>query len=197
MKYQFDHVITRTGDLGKSSNFDGDVLPKNHSLFETVGTIDELSSWIGLIRRSFLKTRWARRLKLDSVLKSIQEDLQDIMSLIATDPKFDSKTLEPTNERYINLEPVQSERIVKLEDFAQSMVDHGLIIQESFVLPSGEIDVARTVCRRAERCIVRYMSEQQSANRPRFDLNSCSVYLNRLSDVLFFLARHHDQFGDA
>jgi cob(I)alamin adenosyltransferase len=165
---------------------------KDDVLFETLGDIDELSSHIGVIRRrvSSKEHNYRSAQTVQAILNKVQTRLQDIMSLIATDPKIDyTMGSVPKNERYLKLKQVTEDDVVKdLEDWVKAMLKGGVKIENNFILPGSSVDVARAVCRRAERKLVGFMRDK---TRP--DLRWSSVYLNRLSDALFTFARFLEQ----
>ena len=176
-EYVFSQVTTRGGDKGYSTDFSGNSFLKDSLIFETVGEIDSLSSWLGIIKHN---------LKCKSKIEHYQLLLQHIMSLVATSPNFNIQW-EPTNEIYLKMYQVSQDDTLEIEKHEQSILDKGLKIEPKFVLPgatvsSSYIDVARATCRKAERVFVRFMREE---NRP--DLRNCSIFLNRLSDLLFII----------
>lgn len=163
-------IYTKKGDAGETSLLGGKRVSKNNIRIEAYGTVDELNSWIGLIRASGMDQHTSE------VLISIQEQLFVIGALMASDPE---KTTIKTPE-------LKEEDILRLEDEMDSM-NENLPELRSFMLPGGHRDVshchiARCVCRRAERMAVALQQEG--------DTSDISVkYLNRLSDYLFVLAR--------
>lgn len=197
-KFDFDLVTTRNGDTGKSSTFDGCVQSKDSSIFQAVGAIDELSSYLGLIRNIVVENpirgprRMIARVRARRELLRIQKELQTGMSIVATDPQFDTKH-KPTNELYLTLEQLDDSHIENLERWQKRILSSEVTIASQFVPPgatseSAYVDIARTICRRAERDIVHFMNEKN-----RHDLRYVSMYLNRLSDVLFIFARWLEQ----
>ena len=184
-QYDFEKVVTRQGDGGKSSNYDGEYYSKDDLLFEALGNIDELSSWLGKIKHKF---------KNLSQLEGVQQMLQFAGSMLATNPRFNSNS-EPTNTNYIKLTKVETKDIDVVEGWMKKLMESGITIENGFILPgktpeSADIDIARAVCRRAERSIVHYMIHQ---NGERYDLKPVSMLLNRLSDFLFILGRYVEQ----
>lgn len=170
-KIDFDLVTTRTGDGGKTSDYSGTVDWKDAAVFDLLGDLDELNSWLGVV-----KHHAGDRGRLET----IQAKLIDLGSLVATDP---GSTLAS------GLRPVAETDVSWLELWEKALLDGGVEIRPAFVLPGGTeasawTDVARTVCRRAERRLVRFIRDQ-----PRPDLKGAAGYLNRLSDLLFILAR--------
>ncbi|MCP4553768.1 MAG: cob(I)yrinic acid a,c-diamide adenosyltransferase [Bacteroidetes bacterium] len=164
-------IYTKTGDEGETSLIGGSRVPKYHERIEAYGTIDELNSYIGLIRDQKLEDH------SKSILLEIQDRLFTIEASLATDPKQTiGKKLPSVKEKDISL-------LEKEIDF----MNEKLPSLTSFVLPGGNIisshcQVARTICRRAERLTIKLAVSNQVG-----ELNI--KYLNRLSDYLFVLAR--------
>lgn len=176
---QFRQVTTGGGDTGESSLIGGERRRKDDLLFDTLGDLDELASFLGLAKAHLTET--GRRDK--SIFRIVQNDLIKIGALIAT-PKADSG--------FATLPAFTEKEVTKLEKLEQQLLKK-TAIPERFILPGGNVrsayvDVARTVCRRVERKIVSCIREQ---NLPH--LFASQKYLNRLSDLLFILARKLDQ----
>ena len=173
MKIDNMHTIsTKKGDKGTSKNYTNQSFTKDDVLFDTLGTIDELSSTLGL---TYHHTNYEK-------IKTIQATLQAINALIATD--FNMK------ERYNQLRQINEQDINALEEEGQSFLSQHPL-EPRFVLPGSEaspngayFDLSRAICRRAERTLVRFVNHNQ-----REDLAFALQYLNRLSDLLFVLAR--------
>lgn len=163
-------IYTKTGDQGTTGLFGGKRVSKSNIRIATYGTVDELNSWIGLLRdQEVNKYR-------SEVLVEIQDRLFTAGSVLATEPD-NSKVKIPlliTGD----IEFLEKE-IDKMEGELEPM--------KSFILPGGHQSVsyahiARTVCRRAERLTVQLMEEEP--------VNTIVIqYLNRLSDYLFVLSR--------
>jgi len=171
MKIDFDLVTTRTGDNGKTSDYSGSVDWKDAPVFAVLGDLDELNSWLGVIKHFGC---------YEPTLEKIQAKLLNLGSLVATDPR--SKLGE-------TLTPLTDADIDRLEVWEKHLFDDGVMIEPVFVLPgktpqSAQADLARTVCRRAERGFVAFVRDHG-----RSDLHAASRYLNRLSDCLFVFAR--------
>lgn len=163
-------VYTKTGDKGQTSLIGGTRLPKHHIRIEAYGTVDELNSHVGLLR-DVIDDAATREL-----LISIQDRLFTIGSQLAADPE----------KNKMKLPPVFEEDIVALEKAIDGIT--ALVPEmKTFVLPGGHVHVsychiARCVCRRAERAVLRLAeSEAVEEIHPK--------YLNRLSDYLFMLSR--------
>ena len=163
-------IYTKKGDKGETSLIGGTRVPKHHLRIECYGTVDELNSWIGLLRDQPVDKRHI------GTLLEIQDRLFTIGSLLASDPKASRMKLPELKE----------EDVIVLEQEMDKM-EAALPEMKNFVLPGGHVivsycHIARCVCRRAERLIT-HLSES--------DVVSALVlqYLNRLSDYLFVLSR--------
>lgn len=161
-------IYTKTGDAGTTSLIGGTHVSKCHPRVEAYGTVDELNAHLGLLAemlRAALPDQY-------SILKEAQRSLFAVQTLLAAEP-----------ECGIDLPALPSEAVGNIERAIDALQE--LLPQpRRFVIPGGnamaaQCHVARTVCRRAERCIVAL-----SANDP------CLPYVNRLSDYLFVLSRH-------
>jgi cob(I)alamin adenosyltransferase len=166
-------IYTKTGDKGSTSLIGGTKVPKSHLRIEAYGTVDELSSWIGLCRD--LLTDEAAR----TILQEVQDRLFTMNAALACDPVKEPKLLIPD---------LKEEDTVLLEKEMDRM-NEVIPPMKSFILPGGhptlsQLHIARCVCRRAERCCVRLDQESLEVN------GIILKYLNRLSDYLFVLARY-------
>jgi cob(I)alamin adenosyltransferase len=177
-------IYTRTGDEGETGLFGGGRVPKDHARVAAYGDVDELSSTIGVARATEPVGFF------DPLLESVQRDLFAIGGQLATpDPAKVTKALEKAD--------LSEARVAEFERVMDA-ADQELPPLRAFVLPAGTakaaaLHLARTVCRRAERSVVRLARESDVP--PLF-----VVYLNRLSDLLFTLARlanHQAGVGDA
>ena len=162
-------IYTRTGDKGKTSLFDGTRVLKSDKRVDTYGTIDELNSMIGAAI-SQLKTRES---KVTNELQNIQHDLLDIGSALATPHPMPVEGLEKR--------PKEFEKLI--DDFTKKMPEITY-----FILPGGGkagsfLHVCRTITRRAERQLVALMQKEKIDTE-------IVTYLNRLSDLLFTMARY-------
>jgi cob(I)alamin adenosyltransferase len=166
-------IYTKTGDTGTTGLFGGGRVPKDDIRVEAYGDVDELNAVIGMARSIEMMPR------IDEVLVPIQRDLFAIGALLAT-PDRDKMA------QHLEKARIDQGRIGELE----RAIDDGdaeLEPLRSFILPGGTpkaaaLHVARTVCRRAERHVVRLQREMEL---PPLAV----IYLNRLSDLLFTLAR--------
>ena len=184
---KFDVVTTGTGDSGETGTYSGERLPKDHALFELLGAVDELNSWLGLIKaaiRHGLEVGFQDAYANEDMLDIVQTSLYRLMGVVAT---------KPDSELYKTLAPLGPGDLGQLEE-QEKLHLKGVQISEGFVNPGGtrlgaSIDIARTVCRRSERRLVTWLKE----TRPGELADSWALkYLNRLSDYLFVLARYYE-----
>lgn len=167
-------IYTKTGDKGQTSLIGGTRISKFDIRIEAYGTVDELNSNIGLVRDQQIDSH------SKAILIEIQDRLFTIGSLLAADPEKNKMALPQISDADIDL----------LEKEIDAMNEH-LPEMKSFVLPGGHsiisfCHIARCVCRRAERCVLR-LNELQPVNELIYK------YLNRLSDYLFVLSRKFTQ----
>lgn len=163
-------IYTKTGDKGQTSLIGGTRVPKHHIRIETYGTVDELNSYIGLIRDQQIDDHSKK------ILIEIQDRLFTIGSSLASDPEKSKMKIPDLKEEDITL---LEQEMDKMNETLPEM--------RSFVLPGGHTTVsfchiARCVCRRAERLTI-HLSENS------FVSDLVIKYLNRLSDYLFMLSR--------
>ena len=163
-------IYTKTGDKGQTSLIGGTRVPKHHLRIESYGTVDELNSYIGLIRDQQVSEHQ------QNLLKEIQDRLFTIGSALASDPEKSKMKIPDLHQEDIEL----------LEKEIDTMTAD-LTELRHFILPGGSNAVsfchlARCVCRRAERICV-HLSEDSFVDE------KVMVYLNRLSDYLFVLSR--------
>lgn len=170
-------IYTKTGDKGTTALFGGMRVPKNHLRIESYGTIDELNSYIGLIRDQ----------KIDdhskSILIKIQDELFTLGAMLATPPE---KEILKSGKERLNIPKVNATAIELLEKEIDTM-NNNLPPMTHFILPGGHqtvsfCHIARCVCRRSERLSVA-LNAEETINE------DILKYLNRLSDYLFVLAR--------
>ncbi len=170
-------IYTKTGDKGTTALFGGTRVPKDHIRIDSYGTIDELNSYIGLIRDQDINPEY------QNVLIEIQDRLFTIGAILAT-PQ-DKEVLKNGELRLKKLGILDSD-ILFLETEIDNM-ELTLSPMTHFVLPGGNAivsycHIARCVCRRAERLAV-HLDHFETVD------NLAIAYLNRLSDYLFVLAR--------
>ena len=167
-------IYTRTGDAGDTGLFGGGRVGKDHPRVEAYGDVDELNACIGLARSIEMMPR------IDEVLVPIQRDLFAIGALLATPDREKMR-------QQLDKARIDAARITQLEH-AIDDAEAELEPLKSFIIPGGTpkaaaLHVARTVCRRAERRVVHLAGE--GVELPEL----VTIYLNRLSDLLFTLAR--------
>jgi len=167
-------IYTRTGDLGQTSLFGGARVAKSDPRIEAYGTVDELTSHIGVARTTPLPS------DVDAILHQVQIDLFEVGAHLAS----------PGTSRFPG---VDATRIEELERAIDAM-EKELVPLTTFILPGGSsraahLHVARTVCRRAERLVVALQDETPATI-------STIAYLNRLSDYLFVAARFANKRAD-
>jgi cob(I)alamin adenosyltransferase len=160
-------IYTRTGDHGQTSLFGGTRVAKSDARIESYGTIDELSSFLGVARASSIPST------IDEELHRVQMDLFEIGAHLAS----------PGTSRFPGVEAARVEALERAIDTMESE----LAPLTTFILPAGslgaaQLHVARTVCRRAERLVVALQDTSDATI-------STIGYLNRLSDYLFVAAR--------
>lgn len=168
-------IYTKTGDRGDTGLFGGGRVAKDHPRVEAYGDVDELNAALGLARSIELMPR------IDEVLAPIQRDLFAIGALLATPDR------EKMKEQLAKAR-IDDGRIQELEH-AIDDAERELEPLRAFILPGGTpkaaaLHVARTVCRRAERRVV-HLQHDDADSIPQLAV----IYLNRLSDLLFTLAR--------
>tara|TARA_R110000868_G_scaffold14075_17_gene65856 strand:+ start:33378 stop:33950 length:573 start_codon:yes stop_codon:yes gene_type:complete len=170
-------IYTKTGDKGTTALFGGTRVAKHHIRIESYGTVDEVNSWIGLIRDQEIDNHHKE------ILTVIQDKLFTIGAVLATDPK---KAILKNGKERLNINNINASDIALLEK-EMDVMDSELPPMTHFILPGGHTTVSychitRTVCRRAER-LASHLNDLEP-----FEENVLS-YLNRLSDYLFMLSR--------
>jgi cob(I)alamin adenosyltransferase len=163
-------IYTKKGDKGTTSLIGGTKVPKHHIRIEAYGTVDELNSWIGLVRDQQIENHYKE------ILAEIQDRLFTMGSSLASDPEKSKMKI-----------PDLKEEDVQMLELEMDTMDEKLPEMKSFVLPGGHTTVsychiARCVCRRAER-LVTHLAENDFVDP------LVIKYLNRLSDFLFVLSR--------
>lgn len=167
MTDRLDKIYTRNGDGGKTRLANGELVHKTHPRVEALGDIDELNSLIGVV-----ESNMAPDDEVSPILRQIQNDLFDLGGEIAV-----------ADPNYAAMEASMIERLETVLDHYNSV----LPTLKEFILPGGTPEAARThlarsVCRRSERRLVQLAQHA--------DINpQAIIYLNRLSDLLFVLAR--------
>lgn len=164
-------IYTRTGDAGETGLFDGTRVLKSHGRVAAYGDVDELAAWLGLVRASGVEDG------VGAMLERIQRDLFAIGAGLA----------DPTHRiaERVTKAAVSGEDVTRIEGWIDTL-ESELPPLRRFILAGGSaagaaLHVARTICRRAERAIV-------ALGRDAFE-PELLIYVNRLSDLLFVMAR--------
>ncbi len=175
---RLNRIYTKAGDGGQTRLASGEKVDKNSPRIETYGTVDELSSCMGLARTA-LRAPGAPEgaVDLDLVLRRIQNELFNLGSDLATTPEHRHPKQPVIEARHI--EALERE----IDGWNETLPE-----LRSFILPGGGavasyLHLARTVCRRAERHLVTLMRTDEVSPH-------ALPYLNRLSDALFVMSRH-------
>ena len=171
---KLNKIYTKTGDKGSTQLGDGKRVEKNSLRVDAYGSVDEANATIGL---SILRTN----IKIKKILQIIQNDLFDLGADLCVPDKKNIHKLKITNDRVDYIEG-------KIDTFNKELAP-----LNSFILPGGSesstyLHIARTVTRRAERKVVA-LSKKEKVNPVAI------IYLNRLSDLLFVLARYTNNKG--
>jgi cob(I)alamin adenosyltransferase len=173
MGHRLSKIYTKTGDYGTTGLGDGSRVAKNNIRVDAYGTVDELNSFIGVLRAQLEAASSPFPHSLDSTLSRIQHELFDLGGELCI-PHF--RLLKPAS-------------VEKLEQDIDRMNEH-LPMLKDFILPAGSLatsyaHAARSICRRAERLVFSLSQLDDS------DISATALqYLNRLSDWLFVAARH-------
>lgn len=170
-------IYTKTGDKGSTSLFGGTRVAKHHFRINAYGTVDELNSWLGLLRDQEIDMHSREQ------LITTQDKLFTVGAILATDPE--KAQLKSGKER-LNIPLIDIADVEHLENEID-MMNESLPQMTHFILPGGHTivsycHIARTICRRAERK-VSLLHENEPVDA------MILTYLNRLSDYLFVLAR--------
>jgi len=170
-------IYTRTGDTGSTGLVGGARVPKNNGRIETYGTLDELSSAIGIARAHLTASSSANSPRLDAWLAWTQNLLFDLGAELAT----------PAGKRWSGMALAGNDQVAALER-AIDEADADLEPLSAFILPGGSpsgaaLHFARTVCRRAERLLVTLREQEPEISEATIRV------VNRLSDALFVWAR--------
>jgi len=173
-------IYTGTGDRGKTSLFSGERVAKNDRRIEAYGDIDELNSMLGALAASLA----SKNPGLADRLHQIQSDLFQLSSILA---------ITPDSPAIASLKEITAGQISEMEQSIDQL-DEQLPKLTGFILPGGHptaawAHICRTVCRRAERKATR-LADEYVAGKTAQQFQMALVYLNRLSDYLFVLARY-------
>jgi cob(I)alamin adenosyltransferase len=175
---RLNRIYTKAGDGGQTRLASGEKVEKNSGRIETYGTVDELSSCLGLARTALQAADApAGAAELDAVLRRIQNELFNLGSDLATTPAHRHPKQPVIEARHV--EALERE----IDQWNESLPE-----LRSFILPGGGwvasyLHLARTVCRRAERLLVTLIATDEISPQ-------ALPYLNRLSDALFVMSRH-------
>lgn len=170
-------IYTKTGDNATTALFGGTRVEKHHIRIESYGTIDELNSWLGLVRDQEIDPHSKK------ILSIVQDKLFTVGAILATDPE---KAILKNGKERLNI-PKIDENDIELLEKEMDQMDAELPQMTHFILPGGHTTVsychiARTVCRRAER-LASHLNATETVDK------QVLKYINRLSDYLFVLAR--------
>ncbi len=168
-------ITTKRGDGGYTSLFSGERVKKSSIYMETLGTLDELNSHLGLVKTKCPET-------FREKITEIQSRIFSVASTVATDPNSSLRK---------QIKVLSESDLRELERFQQELSKETKM-PERFVYPgtnenSAITDIARTVCRRAERRLIEF------EEKVKINLYLEKKYLNRLSDILFILARYFEK----
>jgi cob(I)alamin adenosyltransferase len=175
---RLNRIYTKAGDGGETRLVGGQKVAKNSARIETYGTVDELSSCLGLARAALATAPVpAGAAELSDVIKRIQNELFNLGSDLATLPE----------DRHPQQPLIEARHVTALENEIDAW-NEAIPPLRSFVLPGGgwvasTLHLARTVCRRAERLVVSLRATEAVGDQ-------VLPYLNRLSDALFVMSRH-------
>ncbi|MFZ1987105.1 MAG: cob(I)yrinic acid a,c-diamide adenosyltransferase [Desulfatitalea sp.] len=173
-------IYTQTGDQGNTSLLSGERVPKSHPRIRACGDVDELNAVVGVLVSALAPG-------VDSVaaeLRQIQSDLFQVGAWLSA---------TPASETQARLIPIGADYGRRIERLIDAMTP-SLPELKAFILPGGHMSaawshMARTVCRRAERTVIELAGHSDSPSAGRDDLAPVIVFLNRLSDYFFVLAR--------
>jgi cob(I)alamin adenosyltransferase len=175
---RLNRIYTKAGDGGETRLVGGQKVAKDSGRIETYGTVDELSSCLGLARAALATPPApAGAAELDAVIKRVQNELFNLGSDLATLPE----------DRHPKQPLIEARHVAALEREIDAW-NESLPELRSFILPGGgwvaaSLHLARTVCRRAERLVVSLRATEAVGDQ-------VLPYLNRLSDALFVMSRH-------
>ena len=185
MTIRIDRVYTRAGDKGETGLVGGRRVPKDSPRIEAFGTVDELNASVGIVRalNRELRKQSSVRAELEEILRQVQQQLFDLGAELATPGEAD----RPSSVRICEAQVKEMEAL--MDRFQKDLKP-----LKSFVLPGGGklssfLHQCRTVCRRAEREVVKLSRQENVGPWPQ-------IYLNRLGDLFFVLSRwisHHLQ----
>lgn len=164
-------IYTKTGDKGTTGLLGSQRVPKDDVRIEAYGTVDELNAVLGVARAQGLDPA------ADGLVERLQNELFAVGAALA-DPN-------PKGRFHHSIEPEHASRLERIiDDLESELTPLSKFILPGGALPAASIHLARTVCRRAERLVVRLSRQPDEAVPP-----ALIIYLNRLGDLLFVLAR--------
>ena len=171
-------IYTKMGDQGGTMLASGEKIAKSARRIEAFGNVDELNAWLGFFRDSLLGEAAFGNHWLPASLERVQNELFDLGGELATP----SRSIDPNRQRLV------SDNDIKKLEHEIDQVNDNLEPLANFVLPGGHLcnsasHLARTVCRRAERELVRLRTDEPDVRI------QTQIYLNRLSDWLFVMGR--------
>ena len=172
-------IYTKTGDKGETSLFGGQRVPKDDLRIQSYGTVDELNAILGIVVSHLADG------EIKNTVLEIQNDLFTLGADLAT-------PMDKGNKGFV-IPRVDDVMIAKLEKWIDNF-DSKIPELKSFILPGGTkassvLHFARTVCRRAERNVITLKRSEDIGDKP-------VIYLNRLSDLLFVLARYENHVNN-
>ncbi len=173
VELKFSTVITKTGDSGKTSLYTGERLSKSSLVFEVLGDLDELNSYLGVCKAS------VESFEEKDFLHEKQKYIISFSALVASTPKKSNLNIRVSPA----LESLEKECAELLERHKMPV----RFIEPGSTLISAHFDYARTICRRSERKLVLLCKKRK-------DLKEIAVYFNRLSDYLYIKARQYEKF---
>ena len=173
-------IYTGTGDRGKTSLFSGERVSKSSPRLEAYGDLDELNSVIG-----------AAAAAMDAGQPALKDEIQAIQALLLEAGAWLATTPGSTSTRFLKAFTTQPAEML---EGAIDRMNASLSELKHFILPGGHLSaslahVARTVCRRTERRIIELVGQEDGESGPTETMKHILVFLNRLSDYLFVLAR--------
>lgn len=174
-------IVTKTGDSGNTSLFGGQRVPKNNIRVKIYGDVDELNSLLGVALHYLSFSDYTK------IIIQIQNDLFEIGSILAN-PKANNISSNNNEEKLL-----MQNLVLFLEESIDN-IEPDLPQLRNFILPGGSkgaayLHLARTICRRVERNIVELLQKENT-------ISLILIYLNRLSDLLFILARAENSKND-
>ena len=173
-------IYTRTGDNGDTHLLFGEKISKDNIRCEVYGLLDTVNSYLGM----------ARAVINDKYITSIILDIQNDIFVISTEISVSNKNHHKLNQSKWNLKLINKDSIIKIESFIDSF-DKKIKLKPKFVIPgsnfiSSSIDISRTQLRSAERILTNLNKKEKLINQ------NIPKYINRLSDLLFYLARSQE-----